>query len=71
MTPLLLIGIPLIVFFIAIRVSIVKKKKKKESQLGIFHHPSNFKKAPVEWVQKPKKDASEKEKSTLRIDKSS
>jgi hypothetical protein len=33
-----------------------RKKKKKESELGIFHHPSNFKKPPIEWVQKPKSD---------------
>ncbi len=32
-----------------------RKRKKKESELGIFHHPSNFKKQPVEWVQKPRK----------------
>ncbi|MBL4604959.1 MAG: hypothetical protein JKY02_04660 [Flavobacteriaceae bacterium] len=43
----LLLGI---VIFILTR----KKKKQLESELGIFHHPSNFKKQPVEWVQKPK-----------------
>ncbi|MFY0632027.1 MAG: hypothetical protein JXR05_16835 [Flavobacteriaceae bacterium] len=40
-----------------------KKKKKKESELGIFHHPSNFKKHPVEWVQKPKESP---DKSTTK-----
>lgn len=43
----LMIGV--VVFFAT------RKRKKKESELGIFHHPSNFKKQPTEWVQKPKK----------------
>lgn len=48
-TFLLIIGASL-VFLIGIVALITtrKKKKKKESELGIFHHPSNFKKHPVE-----------------------
>lgn len=42
----------LLIGIIAI-VATRKKKKQSESELGIFHHPSNFKKQPVEWVQKP------------------
>lgn len=37
-----------------------KASKKKESELGIFNHPSNFKKQPVEWVQKPKSETKSK-----------
>ncbi len=67
----LYIGVSLVVILLTIWIIEVKKKKrKKESQLGIFHHPSNFKKAPVEWVQKPSEDPS-KEATTLQIDKSS
>ena len=43
-----------IIFFLGVIGFIVTRSKKKDdSELGIFHHPSNFKKAPVEWVQKP------------------
>ncbi|MEQ6125108.1 hypothetical protein AAON49_12950 [Pseudotenacibaculum sp. MALMAid0570] len=52
----ILIGIGIFLFILlGIIISIRAKRKKKESELGIFHHPSNFKKHPVEWVQKPKK----------------
>ena len=53
---LLIIGIALILIGIIAYIVTQKKKKKKESELGIFHHPSNFKKHPVEWVQQSKKE---------------
>ena len=48
----------IIIFSILILLGIIgfivtRSKKQDESELGIFHHPSNFKKPPVEWVQKP------------------
>ena len=50
---LIVIGSFLLLIGVVILLS-NRKKKKKESELGIFHHPSNFKKPPIEWVQKPK-----------------
>jgi len=64
----------LIIAFIALSLFVIvvlilhfnkRKKKKKESELGIFHHPSNFKKPPIEWVQKPKDSATDKNTKKL------
>ena len=50
---LILIIVFSIIFFLGIVGFIVTRSKKQDdSELGIFHHPSNFKKPPVEWVQK-------------------
>lgn len=57
---LLFLVVGIIIYF-----NIQKNKKKKESELGIFNHPSNFKKAPIEWVQKPKAIEADK---TKRLD---
>ncbi len=59
---LLIIGIALLLIGFVIYTAAQKKKKKKESELGIFHHPSNFKKHPVEWVQHSKKEDDSKVK---------
>jgi hypothetical protein len=50
----LLIGAFLFLMIGVVAYFATRKKKKKESKLGIFHHPSNFKKQPTEWVQQPK-----------------
>jgi hypothetical protein len=56
---LLIIAVSLSLIVGIVSAIALRKKQKKESELGIFHHPSNFKKAPVEWVQKPKDNDSD------------
>ena len=60
----LIIGAFLFLMIGVVAYFATRKKKQKESELGIFHHPSNFKKQPVEWVQKPKN--SEKESNAKK-----
>lgn len=45
-----------------------KRQRKRESQLGIFHHPSNFKKAPLEWVQQPKEESDDYKDTTWSVE---
>lgn len=45
-----------------------KRNREKESQLGIFHHPSNFKKAPLEWVQRPKEQTEKDRETTWNLE---
>lgn len=56
---ILIIVFSIILFLGIIGFIVTRNKKKDDSELGIFHHPSNFKKAPVEWVQKPKDSATD------------
>jgi hypothetical protein len=61
MTLYLILGIVFSALIILIMVgsAVNRRKKQKESELGIFHHPSNFKKPPVEWVKKSEDSSSD------------
>lgn len=61
MTLYLILGIVCFTFMILVIVGyrIHNRKKEKESELGIFHHPSNFKKPPIEWVKKSEDSSSD------------
>ncbi len=50
---ILIVVFSIVVLLIIIGFIVTRSKKQEDSELGIFHHPSNFKKPPMEWVQKP------------------
>jgi len=51
---ILIVGLSIIIILGIIGFIVTRSKKQEDSELGVFHHPSNFKKPPVEWVQKSK-----------------
>ena len=63
---ILIIGFLLVLFLIIIGFIVTRSKKQEDSKLGIFHHLSNFKKPPVEWVQKPS-DTTKSHKGTKEL----